>query len=505
MSDVPDAATATGRKAQAAIVTAAVAGLAADTLLRSESWGINILLFGVVLGTTLLLLQLAGRVTIPPSARWFLGLAILSLASFGWRDSDALNLLALAMSFGCLSMAAYVAQGGSWSRSGSLQYLSAVARNGIGCGLGILPLFLLDVTWSRKEQAGTRLWVSVGRGLLLALPPVVLIASLFASADPVFGSFFAFDFDTIITHVMVIGFGFWVASGYGRELLLARPVVPMLTSAPGKGRWGFTETLILMGSVNAVFAAFLAVQIGVFFGGSAFVEAHAGVSYAEYAREGFFDLVAVAAFVLPLILLADWCSSRQNQKERAIFRALSYLLLVFLFAVLLSAVQRMRIYQESYGLTELRLYTMAFMAWLTCVFAWFGWTVLRDQRERFAPGAAILALLCLLVLHLINPDRLIVRTNLERARAGRPFDAAYAAMLGGEAMPDLIQSLPTLLPDDQCQVLGRLPRRLTIVPDWRSWNLARSAAAPLIRDALSRDPARSAECEKIVTATAHHD
>ena len=57
-----------------------------------------------------------------------------------------------------------------------------------------------------------------------------------------------------------------------------------------------------------------------------------------------------------------------------------------------SGLHRMRLYQGAYGLTELRLYTMAFMLWLGVVFGWFAWTVLRGHRERFAWGALTTAL-----------------------------------------------------------------------------------------------------------------
>ena len=110
----------------------------------------------------------------------------------------------------------------------------------------------------------------------------------------------------------------------------------------------------------------------------------------------------------------------------------------------------MRLYQAEYGLSEQRLYPTAFMGWLAVVFVWFCLTVLRGHRERFAFGAMVAGFLLVATLHVINPDALIARTNLARARAGHIFDARYAARLSADAVPELVAGLPDLNPQDRC-------------------------------------------------------
>lgn len=497
MSEVNASRALPPHRATAPLWAALVTGVTADLLLRIEPWGVNIALFGVGLGAFLLLLQLAGRIDLQRPAGSLVGIAIGCLSSFILRDSPILNLLALGAAGSALSLAAFSMQGGSLRTDGTLAYVAALIRNGIGTAVGILPLCLQDISFRSRDDTRHQRWASVARGLLLALPPLVLFAALFASADPIFGSLFAFDLELVVTHGIVIGVGVWLGAGYGRELLLGRPVIPMFSAAPARSRWGFTETTILIGAINALFLTFVIVQLRVLFGGDAFVEAHTGLTYAEYARRGFFDLVTVSALALPLLLVADWCGRRSGPREETTFRALSHLLLLLLFAILLSAVQRMRIYQLSYGLTELRVYTMAFMAWLGLVFLWFGGTVLRGRRGEFAPGAAVLALLVLIALHLVNPDQLIVRTNLERAYQGRPFDAPYAASLSGDAVPELVGGLKSLPPDAGCRVLGNLVLRSKsrAKGDWRTWNLSRRRAMRLIQGEVARDRGMASRCE----------
>ena len=96
-------------------------------------------------------------------------------------------------------------------------------------------------------------------------------------------------------------------------------------------------------------------------------------------------------------------------------RALSLLLIGLLFAIMASALQRMNLYTQVYGLTELRIYTTAFMLWLAAVFVWYAVTVVRGRRPEFAFGALAAGLAAIVVLTLLNPDALIVQVNASRS------------------------------------------------------------------------------------------
>lgn len=253
----------------------------------------------------------------------------------------------------------------------------------------------------------------------------------------------------------------------------------------GKAR-GFSldavEVGVVLGLLNVLFACFVVVQFRYFFGGAARVLSVTELTYAEYARRGFFELTWVAGLVLPLLLITHALLQRGNRSAAAerIFRPLAGTQVALLFVIMASAVARMRLYQSEYGLTELRLYTTAFMLWLGLVFVWFAWTVLvRSSRQRFACGALVAAFLTVGLLHLLNPDAYIVRANAAHARAGRAFDAAYAASLSADAVPALVYAMPSLSREERCLVareLSALWSQPAPGEDWRSWNLARSRA-----------------------------
>ena len=292
------------------------------------------------------------------------------------------------------------------------------------------------------------------------------------------GSLLIVDPASIINHLLVASCWAWVAGGYLRGVALRRGTAAGAGAGMGSLSLGIVELGIVLAALDILFLAFVVVQFRYFFGGGSLVQASTGLTYAEYARRGFFELVMVAALVLPLLLLADWLRRRERPLHDRLFRVLAGAQVALLFVIMASAAQRMRLYQEAYGLTELRLYTIVFMGWLAVVFAWFIATVLRGRRDRFAFGAMIAAFVAVAALHLLNPDALIVRTNAARAAAGRSFDARYATSLSADAVPALIEALPTLSPEDRCAVATALvsgwssPARR----DWRTWSRARASA-----------------------------
>jgi Domain of unknown function (DUF4173) len=144
----------------------------------------------------------------------------------------------------------------------------------------------------------------------------------------------------------------------------------------------------------------------------------------------------------------------------------------------------MLLYQSEYGLTELRLYTTAFIAWLAIVFIWFVATALRGRREQFAYGALVAGLLVIATLHVINPDALIVRVNVAHWQAGKGFDASYAASLSADAAPALMESFPSLDSEDRRYIANVVLARWSSSEDkdWRSWNWSRAEMSRVVRE-----------------------
>ncbi|HEY7462735.1 MAG TPA: DUF4173 domain-containing protein [Gemmatimonadota bacterium] len=468
------------RLALAALGAAIVLGILGDGLLRAFPWGLNApaWLF-VTLGVALGLVRLGG-VEWRGEGRWLLIAAALAAAGIAWRDSRTLKLLSMAAVLAALAIAAARSRTGRVVVARISDYLMAGLSAGAHVMLGLALLVLGDVRWEAVPREGAaRRIIALGRGLVIAVPILLTFTGLFMAADAAFEGIVTrlldIDFQELFSHVFLIGFWTWIAGGFLRALLFSQP------ATPASGRpitVGIVEIAVVLGLVNALFLGFVLVQLRYLFGGAPLVALSPDLTYAEYARRGFFELVTVAALVLPLLLAADWTLRRDGPRVEIAFRALAGTLLVLLGVVLASALQRMRVYQGQYGLTELRLYTTAFMGWLVLVFGWLAATVLRGRPERFAFGALAAGFLVLGALDVLNPDGLIARVNAARVGEGKAFDAEYAASLSADAVPALVAALPRLGPVERC-VVARVALAVWRKPsdlDWRRWSVGLARA-----------------------------
>jgi hypothetical protein len=503
-------------------------GLLGDALLRVTPWGINIFLWVCALmAAVIALLASWRRAALNGEGRWLLLPVLFTAFAFAWRDSLTLEVLDALALLVALSLVALRARTGRIHVAGLTEYSLGVIVAGVDAASGPFILLLSDIHWKEIPRAGwSRHVMAVLRGLLIALPLLLLFGGLFVAADAIFEGIvnrtLNINFETLFSHAFLALFFAWIAGGFlrgmllGRELEFTRNGRPKFislglnetaaasedgaTGAPADGATsaleqqapaarilslGIIETGVVLGLLDILFLAFVTVQIRYFFGGAALVQTSEGLTYAEYARRGFFELVTVAALVLPLLLVAHWLLRKENPVHEHIFRVLAGAQIALLFIIMASAVGRMHLYQSEYGLTELRLYTTAFMGWLAVVFVWFALSVLRGQRERFACGALVAGFLVLGTLHVLNPDALIVRVNVAHAQAGRAFDADYATSLSADAYPALLESLPALSRYNRCVIANNLLDRRDSLEagDWRTWNRSRSTARNILREA----------------------
>ncbi|MBI1765183.1 MAG: DUF4173 domain-containing protein [Acidobacteria bacterium] len=466
------------------LAVAGGAGVAGDALLRAVPWGPNLLLWlSLTVGAVVLWQRQAGIVR-NRETNWLTGSLFVFAFGFLWRDSAvlrALDVLALAV---LLTLIGLRAQTGKLLRAAISEYLGAALHCAGNAMTGPLILLFNEIGWRELPRAGwSRRAFAIGRGVLIALPLLFVFGVLLVAADAAFeelvAKLFRLDFASLFLHVMAMTGIAWLVSGYLRALQPeAKPGNLAGAATKIAPKLGIVEIGTALSLLDALFLVFVLVQFQYLFFGAAHFKPGAGTAYAIYARRGFFELVTVAALVLPLLLGAHWLLRKDEPQAERIFRVLAGTQIGLLFVMMASALYRMRLYQLCCGLTELRVYTMAFMIWLALVFGWFAWTVLRGQRERFTFGAVAARLALVAILHVINPDELIARVNVQRAQSGLPLDVLYTASLSADSIPALVAGLPYLKPEDQRLLRQRLLERQPefAYRGWRSWNWARMRA-----------------------------
>jgi hypothetical protein len=448
-------------------------GLLGDELLRATPLGLNVFLWVSALAVVVVALARWRGAPVTGARLWMIPLLVLFSALIVWRDSHwlvALDLFAIVVAFalGALRSPRPV------HRAGLADYVVGLAHASAAAGSRAATMMQDDIDWkelpSREEG---RHAVAIGRGLILAAPLLFVFGALFVAADSVFQGYVQAavpDPRNLLLHLALIAVFAWVSAGLVREYLV-KPE-PVDADVEPWFRLGATEMTVVLALLDLLFLAFVLVQLRYLFGGASVVEERTHLTYAEYARHGFFELVTVAALVLPLLLLADWVRRRDRPGRDRLFQVLTGALILLLFVVMASALQRMRLYQREYGLTELRIYTTGFMLWLAVVFVWTAFTVLRGRRDLFAVGALVSGFAAILAINVVNPDALIARTNLNRPK----LDLPYLMHLSDDATPELVKALPSLDPQLRQRLASQLSNRQRSGSDWRTWNLSRRRA-----------------------------
>ena len=503
--------------ARRAVGASLALGVLTDVMLRAQPLGLNLLLLTGALVAALAWLARRREQPLTLGAALLGALALLFASAAAWRDAEALAALdVLALATVLCALAAAVLHGDALDvdHAGPLTYVGGAVATGVRVGFGA-PVLATRAVESAPLVAPASLagLGTLARGSLLAAPALLVFGVLLVSADRTFErmveQLVVWDGGLVAQHVVVTGIGAWLAGGYLYAALLApRPasvadapsislehaIAPVNDLRAGLQRVGVgvREVTVAIGLVDALFLTFGALQVGWLFGGSRAL-ASAGVTVAEYARRGFFELVVVAALALPLLLLAhglvgEGTPSPRSRRAHAHFRIAAGALIALVLVLLLSAADRMRLYLTAFGLTEARFYASAFMAWLGVVFAWAGATLLRGRVAQFALGTLVSGWAWVLLLHAVNPDARIVNVNAARAARGLELDAEYLAGLSADAAPALAAHADRLLasqtaPRTQCQLRWAFhgaAQRAERAGDWRGWSLSRARARRVV-------------------------
>jgi hypothetical protein len=466
----------TQRRAATVLILALDLGVLGDQLIRAPLWGLNVSLGVVAVCATAATVWL-GREPDPHETRsaWPWLAAAFFAAMWTVRDAETLldaDLMA-ALALATLPLVPEAARVAARAGDTLVAPLHA-AQHAIAGVFRLAPRLRPAV----QRVATTTRAAAVGVGVLLAIPAVLVFAALFASADPFFdaavSSAMRVDLGPLVSHGVVAGTLAWVIAGYLWAVATPPRVRPSPSFRPELPALAVTT---LLGAVVLMFTLFLVTQATGLFGGEAFIRNQTGLTYAEYARRGFFQMIAASALSLPLVYAAPFAVARDADARPPLsLRKLMTVQLALIALVLMSAGWRMGLYVRAYGLTEDRLYGMAVMLWIGAMIAVLARTVLMGRTRGAGFGSVVAAAVLLAALNLVNPQGLIARYNL--AHPGpQGADVAHLARLGGDAVPVLASRLEEVGATERCTLVREIVRRYgTPAGDWRGWNLARARA-----------------------------
>jgi hypothetical protein len=336
--------------------------------------------------------------------------------------------------------------------------------------VAVLPRMpaLLPDSFSRAQPAL--------RGLLIGTTVVTPFAVLFLTADAAFAAIADSAprpaLDSLPGRLIAFGVVLLTALGLALAAVRTWPVRPLVP----RRRLALIEWALPLGALNALFATFVAVQITVLFAGHDHVLRTSGLTYAEYARSGFWQLLAAAVLTLVVIKGATIVAAPGTRAEQLLFQLLLGFLCALTLVVVASAFHRLRLYESAFGLTRLRLTAEAFSLWLGGTFALLV-AVGALRRARAFPRVVLAwSALALVSFSLANPDARIAERNVDRWRETGRIDLAYLRGLSADALPPLA-TLPAELRE---RATASLRERLAQPDEWSSANRSRADARRLL-------------------------
>ncbi|MET8326885.1 DUF4153 domain-containing protein [Streptomyces sp. NPDC005181] len=406
------------------VATALLSGL-----LLGDGLGPNLLIVAVPAAlAAFFAAEAAGRRLRPWSAVWALGgltlLIVPALRDAGWPTFLA---LVSAVALGSLTL------------HGS--------RSWLGVFLGSVGLFSSAVEglrWGgrgvRDRMAGSRgRWGVAFRSTAVAVVLLSVFGALFASADAAFADVLGNLIPDVSLGDSPWRFFLFVVGLVGALTAAYTAAAPIrwdrITVRAGKAR-GRLEWALPLIVLNLLFAVFIAIQLTVLLGGYDKVMAETDLSYSAYARQGFWQLLWATLLTLLVIALALRWAPRGEARDRTLVRIVLGTLCLLTLVVVASALRRMELYVDAYGLTRLRISVAAVELWLGVVLILI--MAAGVFGARLLPRAvAASAAVGVLVFGLVSPDGLIAEQNVQRYRNDHTIDIDYLRGLSADAVPAL--------------------------------------------------------------------
>ena len=376
-----------------------------------------------------------------------------------------------------------------------------------------LGLFVSFKTASKKTKRGKSVLIGVV-GICIAIPLIIGVASLLINSDAGFQKF-AEDFSELIGMddigryllqfiggVPIACYIFGAVCGNiqkryttsitkestDRNLLAARRIPHAAILAP----------LAILCILYIVYMGVMSVYLFSAFAG----DLPEGFTYAEYARNGFFELCGVAAINLFIMIFTYSFAKRAAGEYPKHMRVLTGLLCIMTELLVATAVSKMLMYIGAYGLSQLRVYVLWFLVLLFIVYAILIVWHIKPYISRpngpvsFNAGRpiVILSVCFVLALFLANTDGLIAKYNIWQYESGKTqtVDTYMLSNMSDAVVPHLAHLQEIAKDSDVRESAGRAIARIDylnnndfrMLPEeksaFRDWNIQ----SVLAREAL---------------------
>ena len=305
-----------------------------------------------------------------------------------------------------------------------------------------------------KRKLGSPEFRSVVKGVVISIPILALFIWLFASADIVFQKYLdklliypdIGNVPEMILRILIVFLASYIFIGIFAKVFANKKSETIQLKDNGSKKFlGNIESSVVLSSVSLLFLIFIAIQFVYLFGGRDYVWGiEEYITYSEYARKGFGELMAVSIISFLLIFGVDRFGRRENLSQKNLFKILSGILGFEVFIIMGSALTRLSLYVDGYGYTLYRFLSFIFLFYVFSVFLVFLYKIFREKKEElFLFSVFCLTILFWMGVNFLNPDAFIAKKNIERYSQGKQLDCWYFNNLSEDAIPEIVKVFDT--------------------------------------------------------------
>lgn len=278
-------------------------------------------------------------------------------------------------------------------------------------------------------------------GFALAIPVLFVVVPLLMASDAAFSGLAEKLVSNLALTVLKVALGVIIACFLISYCLsLKKYELNEIKESSFKGIDG-TVTASFLAVISVCYLAYLFSQLAYFFSAfRGFLPDDYSFTPAEYARRGFFEMSIIAAINFAIIFTALLISAKKNEKIGVVSRIFCTFIGIFTLIIISTAISKMVLYIERFGMTVLRIGTSAFMIFLAIVFISLMLRLfipkVRVIRTAFVTAGLILALLGNLNINSVIAD---YNYNAYINKQLESIDVYTIYELGDEGIPYLVK------------------------------------------------------------------
>ena len=344
---------------------------------------------------------------------------------------------------------------------------------------------LFKALFHGKAQGGGKLIIKIVIGAAFAFVPTVIVVALLsydAAFSELLSGIFTFTLSNVISHLISIGYGLLIGIYFFGLFISSKDkkCANIMTAESCRKAYKAVKIMPKITAVAAtvppavIYVIFFFSQIKYYIAGFK-GELPEGVSYAAFARDGFFELCTVSFINLLIILAVSVFVKRSENGKNPIGKVISIVYSVFTLILISTAIAKMAMYIDCYGLTRKRVYATWFMILLVLVFLII---IIKQFFAKFKAVAVSVGVCVVLfcALSFSDVDGFIAKYNVDRYLDGTVdcIDIDELERLGDSGIPEmgrLAEKLDVILDTDIKEVVNRkkIPKVSTENNKWYTY------------------------------------